>query len=513
MGTPHAPGRRAVLTAAAAAAILPGHAQAQPAQALNIAVIGEPGPLEPTNTTASLVAEIDQHIYETLYAFSPALQPVPVLASALPETTPDGKRYVIPLRENVPFHDGTVMTSDDVVVCLRRWLAVSPRGRPAGAFVDAISAPDAKTVQITMKQPYSPLLSLLAYFSGAAVIMPKRLAQSNDQMKEFIGTGPYRLIEHAPDRYVRLGRFDGYVSPPGAPDGLAGKRDARIPELRFIPVPNPQTRTGGLLSGEYQYADSLTSEGYERVRKEKTALAGKMTVPILAIMFLNTRAGLMSDVRLRRAVLTAIAPEDMMAAAFGDPDLWQAQGSLYPPGTPFYDPATPGYNAHDPAKAATMLKAAGYDGRPVRILTTTQYDYMYKIALVAQPNLEDAGFKVDLQIMDWATLLQKRADPANWDIFVTSGPMQPEPGLLSTFNPSYPGWWDTPSVRTVFQSYVTAPSEPARMAAWKKMQALFYEEAPSLLVGYFADLYGISPKLKGFTPIPPPVFWNTTLAG
>src|SRR5580693_6416190 len=104
------PERRRFLTAAAAVA-LPGIAVAQPAQALNVAVIGEPGPLEPTNTTASLVAEIDQHIYETLYAFDPSLQILPLLAAALPETAADGKRYVIPLRENVPFHDGTMMTA------------------------------------------------------------------------------------------------------------------------------------------------------------------------------------------------------------------------------------------------------------------------------------------------------------------------------------------------------------------------------------------------------------------
>src|SRR5580692_8548186 len=204
------PGRRQFLTAAAAAVALPGVAGAQAVQALNIAVIGEPGPLEPTNTTASLVAEIDQHIYETLYAFDPSLQILPLLAAALPETAADGKRYVIPLRENVPFHDGTMMTADDVVTCLHRWLAVSPRGRPAAPYVDGIAALDTKTVEIKMKRPYSPLLSLLAYFSGAAVVMPKRLAASNDQMQEFIGTGPYRLVEHVPDRYVRLTRFDKY---------------------------------------------------------------------------------------------------------------------------------------------------------------------------------------------------------------------------------------------------------------------------------------------------------------
>jgi peptide/nickel transport system substrate-binding protein len=330
-------------------------------------------------------------------------------------------------------------------------------------------------------------------------------------MQEFVGTGPYRLIEHVPDRYVRLVRFDKYVSPPGAPNGPVGRREAIIPELRFIPVPNPLTRASGLMSGEYQYADALTTETYELLKNEHGALQGKMTVPVLVALFLNTKAGLMSDVRIRRAAQAAIAPEDMLAAAFGDPSLWRADGSLYPKGTAYYDPETPGYNTHDPKQAAAMLKAAGYDGRPVRILATMQYDYMYKVAQVAQPNLEEAGFKVDLQVMDWATLLQKRADPANWDIFVTSGPVQPEPGLFSSFNPAYPGWWDTPAVRAAVETYVTAPDQPARVAAWKAMQALFYSEAPTLLIGFFADLYGISAKLQGFTPIPPPAFWNTRL--
>ena len=117
----------------AGAAALPLGASAQGVQALNIAVIGEPGPLEPTNTTASLIGEIDQHIYEGLYAFNLALEPVPLLAAALPQTTPDGKTYLIPLRENVPFHDGTIMTAEDVVVCLSggwRRRRVAGRRRP-----------------------------------------------------------------------------------------------------------------------------------------------------------------------------------------------------------------------------------------------------------------------------------------------------------------------------------------------------------------------------------------------
>jgi peptide/nickel transport system substrate-binding protein len=129
------PDRRLFLAGAVVA--LPLGARAQGVQALNVAVVGEPGPLEPTNTTTSLIGEIDQHIYEGLYAFNPALVPVP----ALPQTTPDGKSYLIPLRESVPFHDGTLMTAEDVVVRLKQWLAISARGRPVAPYIAEISAP------------------------------------------------------------------------------------------------------------------------------------------------------------------------------------------------------------------------------------------------------------------------------------------------------------------------------------------------------------------------------------
>jgi peptide/nickel transport system substrate-binding protein len=84
--------------------------------------------------------------------------------------------------------------------------------------------------------------------------------------------------------------------------------------------------------------------------------------------------------------------------------------------------------------------------------------------------------------------------------------------LFSSFNPAYPGWWDTPTKRAAVQAYVTAPDQAARLAEWKKMQALFFSEVPTLLIGYFSDLYGISARVQGFTPIPPPAFWNCTLA-
>src|ERR1035437_7123065 len=128
--------RRRFLAATAASLLPAAGALAQTgtapgARAANIAVIGEPGSIDPMMTLADLVNQIDQHFFETLYYTDPLFHIGPVLAAAMPTISADGKRYTIPLRENVPFHDGTVMTADDVVACLQRWLTLSARAAAA----------------------------------------------------------------------------------------------------------------------------------------------------------------------------------------------------------------------------------------------------------------------------------------------------------------------------------------------------------------------------------------------
>ena len=502
---------RRLLLAAAAGALLPGASRAQGTSVANIATIGDPGSLDPMPFTADLVSEIDQHVHETLYIFDPSLNFSPVLASAMPAISENGKRYVIPLRANVRFHDGSMMVADDVVASLTRWVRLSPRGKTITDYVEAIAAPDANTVEIGLKRPYAPLVALLAYPNGAAAIMPKRLATAAEPLKEYVGTGPYRFVEYKPDQYVRVVRYPEYVSPPGKADGYAGERKAPIDELRFIPVPNPTTRTDGLLSGQYHFADLLTPESYARLKGSATVRQGIVQSPNSSIMIFNTRAGVLSDVRLRRAVQAAIVPEDMMAAAFGDRALWRMEGSIYPQGTVYYDAEAPGYNKHDPDKARALMKQAGYDGKPVRFLVTTQYDYMNKIGQVAQAQLEDVGFKVDVQVMDWATLLQKRTNENLWESFIAAHNLVADPTLITIMNPSYPGWWDSEGKRAALTEFVTETDQAKRVAIWKRIQALFYSEVPTIKLGEWFFLYGISSKLNGYTPVPWPCFWNVSL--
>ena len=242
------------LKGALAAALLAGPAFA--AGNIEVAIIGEPQSMDPMMSTQDVVGIVTQHIVETLFTFDGKWAIQPLLAASLPEISADGKTYTIKLRPGITFHDGSAMDSADVVDSLKRWTQVATRGKSIAERIEAISAPDAQTVVIALKEPYAPLMSLLAFNNSAAAIYPQEILGQED-IKSPVGTGPYKLAEHVPDQYIRLQKFDAYVPRTEPADGAAGARAQTVDEIRFVPVPDPNTRVEGLVSGQFDFADAL----------------------------------------------------------------------------------------------------------------------------------------------------------------------------------------------------------------------------------------------------------------
>src|SRR5204863_1194229 len=231
--------------------------------AANIAMIGEPQTLDPMASTADLVGTIMQHVYELLYTYDANSNVVPMLAETMPAVSSDGLVYTIPLRKGVKFHNGKEMTSADVVASLQRWMEMAPRGKAVAKEIKTLEAKGPYTVVITLNRPYAPLVAHFALPSGFAVIMAKDSIAN--PLTQFVGTGPYVFKERKPDQYVQIVRFDGYSARSEPASGFAGKREALLDELRFVPVPNANTRVEGMLSGQYQFADLLPVESYSRL--------------------------------------------------------------------------------------------------------------------------------------------------------------------------------------------------------------------------------------------------------
>jgi peptide/nickel transport system substrate-binding protein len=478
---------------------------------VNVATVGEPPTLDPMVSTADLVGIITQHFFETLFTFDKNWKVTPLLAESMPEITDGGKVYTIKLRQGVTFHDGSAMDAADVVASLKRWTELASRGKQAGTNIEKIEAVDPSTVRITLKAPYAPLLALLSFNNAAAVIMPSEKLEN--PLKEPVGTGPYKLKERKPDQYIQLVRHEGYKSRPGEPDGYGGARKQLLDEIRFVPVPDPNTRVEGAISGQYDYVDALPVEAFDRLKGQKT------TEPVLMkpfgwpVFVMNTKQGLMANQDMRTAVRTALNMEDMLAAAFGNTEFYGLNASMYPKDYVWHTTAGTegGYNIADPEKAKALLKKAGYDSKPLRILTSRQYEFHYKMAQVASEYLKQAGMAVDMQVVDWATLTQRRTDPALWDIYITHSPFLPEPALIGLLSESAPGWWSTPARKQALDAFNSEADQQRRVALWAEVQKAIYAETPSIKIGDFNALSAKSPKLDGVVPAPWPYFWNASI--
>lgn len=497
----------ALLWAGAPSALAQGRSHA------TLAMVAEPQTLDPMASTADLVGTIMQHVYETLYTFDAKWNVVPMLAEALPKVSADGKTYSVALRRGVMLHNDRELNADDVVASLTRWMEQAPRGKALAKELESLKATGPLTIELVLKQPYAPLLSQLALPSGMAAIMAKESITSTP-LSTFIGTGPYQFKERKPDAYVLLTRFAKYSARKEAPNGYGGRREAAIEELRFVPVPNANTRVEGALAGQYDYADLLPVEALSRLEK-----SGGKTVPILTPSFgfpylvFNTKEGVNANLGVRRALQTAIGQGEMLAAGFGDTRFFIAEGNHFPSGSPNYSTAgIERYNLRDAKKAKAEAEQAGYKGEPVRVLTSRQYDFHYNMALLMAEQLKRAGFKPELNVVDWATLVQRRNDAKLWDIYITHSGQFPEPMLSPPqLGEGAPGWWSTPAKQAALAAFNREADPAKRGALWGKVQQVVYDEVPYINVGKFNGLSARSPALDNYKPATWPFFWNAKI--
>src|SRR3990170_2681268 len=233
---------------------------------LKVAFIGEPPSIDAHWTTATITYDISSQIFEPLFTLDDKYAVIPMLAEGH-AVGDGGKLYTIRLRRGVPFHNGKELSAEDVVASLTRWAKLATVGKLLFKSVQSLQAKDRYTVELRLTGPSGIVLSALANANQFPAIYPKEVVQAagDGQIKEFIGTGPFRFVERIPDRHVRMARFDRYAARNEPASGYGGKKTAYADELQFIPVPDVATRAAGVESGEYHFSDWIAPDSYDRL--------------------------------------------------------------------------------------------------------------------------------------------------------------------------------------------------------------------------------------------------------
>jgi peptide/nickel transport system substrate-binding protein len=470
---------------------------------IRVGNLGEPPALDAHWTTASITEMLTNHIYEGLYSLDRDKKPIPMLAESH-TVSKDGLTYTFKLRQGVKFHNGKEMSSEDVVASLNRWGKQSNYGKSLYAQVAEVRALDRYTVEMKLKEKSAIVLISLAVPNNFGAIYPKEICEKfapEVKATEYVGTGPYKLAEWKPDQHIRMVRFDDYKSRNEKPNGYGGGKTAYADEIRFVPVPEVATRVAQVETGELDFADDLNLDAYDRLKASSGArpIVSKPYYWLVAV--LNKKEGLMTNQKLRQAWQAAIDIEPIMKnVAGGKKEFYRMDSSLAPVEITAWHTKISGlpWNERNRDKAKRLLQEAGYKKEPIRFMTTQEYKWMYDFALLSKQQLEDVGFNIDLQVVDWATLVKRRNNPKEYDVFTTGMGAFYDPSHHIYLTNSWPGWTNDEAILKVQAELARETDPKKRMALWERQTRQFYESVPVIRYGDLFGLRAARNAVKGF---------------
>jgi len=462
------------------------------------------------------------HMVEGLVGMREDTTPGPLLASKI-ETSKDGKTYTFKLRDGVTFHNGAPLTADDVVWSWKRYLAPATQWRCLPDFdgrgiakVTGVSAPDAKTVVFTLEKPTALFLTTMARIDcGGSAIVHRASVGADGKWIAPIGTGPFKFGEWKRGQYVELQRFPAYASRSEPMDGMTGGKKAEVERLRFLVIPDEAAAKAALLSNGI---DLLTDIGVAQLgdlNGQPNVTIEKATTASVSAILIQTRDPLLKDVRIRRALALAVDTPELVRGVTNA--LARPNNSMIPVVSPYYSAAQAVGFKNDIAQAKKLLAEAGYTGQPIKMLTNKRYIASYDTAVLAQAFAARAGIKIDIEVLDWATQLDRytkgdyqtqafvyspRLDPSLSFEMVT-GPKASQPRKV----------WDNPEVQAKLVESMEITDKAKRQAVLDDMHKRMLDEVPLIPLYNGLQFVAANKRVQGLRtwPAEVPRLWNVRL--
>jgi peptide/nickel transport system substrate-binding protein len=510
---------------AASLAILAVLATCAGAQTLRTAMHSDLKVLDPIWTSALISVDSGYMIYDTLFALDDELAVQPQMVDRY-EASADKLTWTFTLRDGLEWHDGQPVTAEDCVASLKRWAARDSMGQKLMSYVAALTAPDTRTIRMALKEPYGLVLQTLAK-PGANVpfMMPRRVAETdpNTQISDFTGSGPFifKRDEWRPGEKAVFVRNPKY-RPRGEPaSGLAGGKVAKVDRVEWLWIADPQTQVDALLKGEIDLIEAPPHDLLPLLAADPNIVLKVTNAPGRQIAFrFNVLHKPFDDARVRRAVAYAFNQNDFLAAVIGDAKWYRECKSLFPCGSPLQ--STKGWDdklGSDFATARRLLQEAGYDGTPIVLMQSTDIVGLSNLAPVAKSLMEKAGFKVDLQAMDWQTLVSRRAkkDPpgaGGWHAFLTSWAsvdiLDPvATGFLNAGCDKAMFGWPCDAELEKLRDAFAKETDPARQKAIAEAVQLRAAEYPTHIpLGQYVQPVAMRKNVSGLLTGPSIALWN-----
>jgi peptide/nickel transport system substrate-binding protein len=463
------------------------------------------------------------HVVEGLVAVGDDGAIRPMLAKRW-TISPDGKTYRFQLRSGIHFHNGAAMTSADVKWSLERYLAPENNWRcktdlsaKGIAQVLAIRTPSPDTVEVMLDRAAPLFLMTLARPDcGGAGIMHRNSVGPDGAWRYPIGTGPFSWGEWRRGEYIELVRFPGYQSLLGAPDGTGGGKHALVDRVRFMIIPDGSAASAALLRNSLDVLDALAPNELANIQGDAAIKVDSVPSSDFYSILLQSHDPALRDVRLRRALSLSLDVGALARVATRGTAI--ADSSVITTVNPFYGPVQQPLVRRNISRARALVKASGYKGQPIQLLTSRNPPDMYDVAILAQAMARDAGINLEIVSLDWATQLA-RYSSGNYQATVFGFSARLDPSLLFGLLIGDPKAdprkvWNSPRAIALLHQSVVTGDRRARQAIFDRLEAQFRDEVPAIILYNTRRITGMRSTVSGYRSWPGQTqrFWNVSIA-
>lgn len=407
----------------------------------------------------------------------------------------DSMKYTFVLRDNVKFHNGDVVTTEDVVYSLRRCAGFEDVYDPnvlvesAFSVIKDIYATDNKTVVIELNTPSTELI----YYLTCAII-PKNY---KDQVKAPIGTGPFKFVSYTPLQSFVIERFEDYHGTP-----------AYLDKVTFNIYAGSDAAFLDLMAGHVDVMTQLSTD--QAAQLQKNFNIDYSNYNLVQALFLNNDFEPFKNLKVRQALCYAIN-RDEINNMISDGHGTVIGSAVFPGLSTIYDGTLVDYYPYDAEKAKELLKEAGYaDGLSFTITIPANYDQHVATGQIIVEQLKKVGVTAKIELVEWSTWLSETYAGRKFETTIIGFDANLAPGdVLKRYRTTASNNFInfiSEAYDSAYNSALEAQTIEEKAKYYKVCQKLLTENAASVYIQDPAQITAINKDLGGYVSYPLYVF-------
>lgn len=449
----------------------------------------KPKSLDPHRFNDFSVLAVTEHIFNTLVSVNDKGEVIPELAT-WEYISP--KEIIFKIKEGIKFHNGEILTVDDVIFSLNRMLK-EPGSYPLVKDIQVITRLDDNRIKVTLNEISAPFLSNLSI--PLAGILNKKNYEENKNSVGIapIGTGPYKVKSWGDGEKIVLESHKEYFK--GAPKNKG---------LIFKTIIESSSRLAALETGEIDIVYGLAPIDYQSVIKNKKLQILQLESLSTDYLVINTEKKNLNNVFIRTAIANAINKKDIIEVIYLGKG--REAGSVVSPSIfgAFEEGVKDSFN---PEKSIKILKEQGIKPGELNFkLWSSENPTRIQIAQIIQANLKDIGINVEIEVIESGTLLLKTSK-GDHDLFLTTwitGVTDSDTILTSLFHSNSIGisgnraFYKNNEIDTLLEKARLTIDKKERKEYYKEIQNIIFTDAPVVPLVHRIDGIAINRRIKGF---------------